>query len=131
MIASESRIKDFFPDSKPTTISQPMFIVNQIVINYPELRNPFSIIEETEPDIDPRFFQEERAFFEMKNELYQKYPEKYVAICNGKVIDVDEDNSKLAERVYKKHFKVPIYIDKVTYDIEVGYLSSPTTGKEV
>lgn len=113
----------------PFPATQPIFIINQTFItNFPPPKNPYlrEASESAFLEIDPAFFEEERAFLQMKESLYAKYPEKYVAVKNGKVIDSDEDNSALAERVYKR-FKPPIFIDKVTTEGEVAYLVSPKT----
>lgn len=115
--------------SIPSSSIQLIFIVSQTFINnFPAPKNPY-LREESQslsPEIDPSFFEEERAFLQMKDSLYEKYPEKYVAIKDGKVVDSDEDNSALAERVYRK-FAPPIFIDKVTREKRVAYLISPKT----
>ncbi|MDI6736178.1 MAG: DUF5678 domain-containing protein [bacterium] len=131
MNSDKSRIKDLLDKrlSIPSSPPQLIFIVNQTFINnFPAPKNPY-LKEESQSissEIDPTFFEEERAFLQMKDLLYEEYPEKYVAIKDGKVIDSDEDNSGLAERVYKG-FKPPIFIDKVTREEEVAYLVSPKT----
>lgn len=106
----------------------PQITFIEFINNFPLPRNPF-LREEPQPaslEIDPSFFEEERAFLQMKDALFEKYSEKYVAIKDGKVVDSDEDNSALAERVYKKP-DVTVYINKVTKKLEVAHLSSPTT----
>jgi len=77
-------------------------------------------------EIDPSFFEEEKAFLKIKESLYKKYKRKYVAVKNGKVIDSDENSSELAKRVYRK-FKPPIYIDKIIAEEDISYLLSPKT----
>ncbi|MEW6620546.1 MAG: DUF5678 domain-containing protein [bacterium] len=132
MEVSKSRIKDltkFLPITSGQNIS--IYIVSQTFTNnFPPPKNPFWVPSQEEDssikplDIDPKFFLEEKAFYKMKDELYEKYPEKWVAISGGKVIDVDEDDGRLAERVYKKP-GLTIYINKLTKESRLAFLSSP------
>jgi len=135
MNSKKSRLDNLFKKCSSTLSSpiiQPIFIISQTFVNnYPPPKNPFfpHLKEEAQfipSEIDPSFFEEEKAFLNIKESLYEKYNEKYVAIKNGKVVDSDENSSELAERVYRK-FKPPIYIDKVTTEEEITYLLSPKT----
>ena len=64
--------------------------------------------EETQWDRD------KRAFWEMRESLLPEYQGKYVAVYNGEVVDSDEDDIALAERVYERLGYVPIYCQLVT-----------------
>lgn len=59
------------------------------------------------------FQKEYEAFLSMSEKDKQKYNGKYVVIHDGKVADVDIDESKLVSRFFKKHGNVRVYIDKV------------------
>ena len=55
-----------------------------------------------------------RAFWRMHSELLsQGYEGKWVAVYQGKVVDVDEDCGALVRRVREKFGYVPVYIQKV------------------
>jgi hypothetical protein len=60
-------------------------------------------------------FRRNQAYFEKHlEELLAKYLNPYVAIWQDRVIDFDDDNVKLARRVYSSIGYLPIYIQKVT-----------------
>jgi hypothetical protein len=55
-----------------------------------------------------------RAFWRMHAELLaQGYEGKWVAVYQGKVVDVDEDETALIERVLQRFGEVPVYIQQV------------------
>jgi len=55
-----------------------------------------------------------RAFWRMHSQLLaQGYEGKWVAVYQGKVVDVDEDETALIERVFRRFGEVPVYIQKV------------------
>ncbi len=58
--------------------------------------------------------QEIEAFERLKEVLLKEHEGKYVAIYGGKVVDSDEDDKKLARRVYRRYGLEPILIRKVT-----------------
>ena len=73
-------------------------------------------------------FDEDRdTFFAMKNELlsHETYRGKFVAVHEGKVIDVAKDKKELVKRVYSKHGYIPVYIGKVEKEQAAGEMSSP------
>lgn len=71
-------------------------------------------------------FQEARAFFESEREhLLAEYEGKYIAILNGKVIDADEDFSRLAERVYRREGYKDIFMPLVERRPTVLSIPSP------
>ena len=58
---------------------------------------------------------EEKYFKENFREIYQKYPEKYVAIRNHNIIDSSDEEKTLINRLYKSGEKrLPTYVVKVT-----------------
>jgi len=60
-------------------------------------------------------FRLNQAYFEKHlEELLSKHLNQYVAIWQDRVIDFDDDNVKLARRVYSSIGYLPIYIQKVT-----------------
>jgi len=73
-------------------------------------------------------FQHEKNIFELiKKSLLknEKYLNKFVAIHQGKIIDYDEDNIKLAKRAYSEYGYIPIYFGKVSKKERVFDFSSP------
>lgn len=62
--------------------------------------------------------KEKRAFEMMRKKLLADptYTGKYVAIHDGQIIDVDDDWSTLARRVYDKLDYIPILIEKIVQD---------------
>jgi len=67
-----------------------------------------------------RFEYEKTAFQLIKDELVEdsRYNEKFVAVLGGKVVDSDETMVTLARRAYRKYGYIPIYIDKVTNQLQ-------------
>ncbi len=58
------------------------------------------------------FRKEQQAFYSMREQLKKEYPDKYVAIHGGHVVDSDIDESALIDRFFNKFGNVPVYIDK-------------------
>jgi sulfur carrier protein ThiS len=69
--------------------------------------------------------KEHAAFLRLKDHLLCTHRGRFVAILNGEVIDVDEDDGALARRVYAEHGYVPIYIDRVAEEPPVRRILSP------
>jgi hypothetical protein len=85
----------------------------------------------TNPELekDPlKIIQKEREFF-IRNlkalSQMEEYKGKFVAMLRGEIIDHDEDNRKLAKRVYEKFGYIPIYIDKVEKKERIIEIPSP------
>ena|SRR5688572_3999333 len=57
--------------------------------------------------------REYQAFLRMLPELLQKYAGKHVAIHEGQVVDVDDDDIALIKRVRMKVGNVPIHVGLV------------------
>ena len=69
--------------------------------------------------------KERAAFLRLKDQLLPTYRGKFVAILNGEVIDVDEDDRALTRRVYAEHGYIPIYVDKVVEELPLRRILSP------
>ena len=69
-------------------------------------------------DLQPRqlskFESEKLAFLKLRASLLETHRGKYVAVHGGVVVDSDEDEIALAQRVYAKHGYVPIYVGHVS-----------------
>ncbi len=77
-------------------------------------------------DLD-RFQRDEQFFLSIRDELVRNetYHDKFVAVLDGRVIDLDSDEAALAERCYREHGYTPIYIDKVERIKRIINLPSP------
>jgi len=73
--------------------------------------------------------KERAAFLRLKDQLLRTHRGKFVAILDGGVIDVDEDDRTLTRRVYAAHGYVPIYIDKVVEESPVRQILSPKSDR--
>jgi len=73
------------------------------------------------------FERERLAFLRIKDSLLDnpKFRGKFVAIYKGNIVGQDEDNRKLARRVYSRYGYVPIYIDKIERERRVIEMPSP------
>jgi len=71
--------------------------------------------QEKSTPIDELLWPDRKAFLGMKNSLLAdpKYAGKYVAILDSKLIDSDDDQGRLAKRVYGKYGYRRIYMSKV------------------
>jgi len=87
-------------------------------------------VKESGPDLDPvewkRGYESQKTVFDhLKSSLLEnpEYREKFVALANGNVVDLDEDKLALASRMTKRNGKkLPFFIDKVTNNREVLHL---------
>lgn len=69
--------------------------------------------------------KEKEAFLRMEEELEKKYFGKFVAIFNGEVIGVDEDEGRLIMSVYKERGYIPIYVRCVGEKERIIRIPSP------
>lgn len=70
--------------------------------------------------------REEAAFLRLHPHLWQQYPEQYVAIYNGQLIDHDKDQVALFQRVKQKYPKEFVWIAPVHEDpVEEYVMRSP------
>ena len=82
--------------------------------------------EDTRQAQQRRQLQRERAAFEaLKPELLKKYADKFVAILDGQLVDVDDDKSTLAKRVYAKFGYRTLLLTEVRETRRVAYFDSP------
>jgi hypothetical protein len=72
------------------------------------------------------FEKEKSAFLRQRSTLQSepRYVGKYVAIVGGTVVDSDEADGKLVERVYRRYGYVPMYVGKVDSERAIEF-SSP------
>lgn len=68
-----------------------------------------------------RIQREEDAFRVMHTELLGTYPDQYVAICRGQVMDHDPDQLALFRRVEERYPDAPVLIRQVTPEVEEIY----------
>lgn len=59
------------------------------------------------------FWKEVAAFRQMPRSAYCQYDGQYVAVYDGRIVDADSDEGKLALRFYRDFGYVPVYIHKV------------------
>ena len=65
--------------------------------------------------------REDNAFCAMHAELWGRYPDQYVAVYRGKVVDHDPDQLALFRRVEERYPDVPVLIRQVTPEHEEVY----------
>jgi hypothetical protein len=56
---------------------------------------------------------ETEAFWDMHDDLVRKYEGKHVALCQGEVVDSDENASRLEKRVREQFGELPVLIAPV------------------
>lgn len=74
-----------------------------------------------------RIEEERETFLKLRDELIRdvRYNGKYIAVFQGSVLEHDEEKGRLAEKVYREHGYVPIYIDRVSADERRVEIPSP------
>ncbi|MEW6621463.1 MAG: DUF5678 domain-containing protein [bacterium] len=105
--------------------------INVNIFNIPVAIDTSSPI--TQEPIDPKMtvLKEKEAYLKMEKELIEKYQGKFVALLNGEVVGVGEDEIELAMRIYKEKGYVPMYIGQVGVKEQVFRVPSPRIKKEV
>ncbi len=74
---------------------------------------------------DEEIIKAEKKIFDSKKEqLLEKYEDKYVAMINGEVVDSDKEFSDLAKRVYETHGYKAIFMSRVTRHEKVHRIPS-------
>ncbi|MGH2371669.1 MAG: DUF5678 domain-containing protein, partial [Chloroflexota bacterium] len=68
---------------------------------------------------------EERAFQRQRAQLLKQYPDQFVAVYQGKVVDHDPNDEELARRMFERVGDVPFYVVKVEQTPTVYELPSP------
>jgi hypothetical protein len=72
----------------------------------------------TDAEYDAGFEQEVAAYIAMHPQLLEKYEGKWVAVYGGEVIDVDDDDVALFDRVIDRYGEdTPIFFHRVTRDL--------------
>lgn len=72
------------------------------------------VSETDEPTTMEVFEREIAAFKALKTQLLEQYPEQYVAIYQGQVVQVGDNRLALVKQVYDQFGEVPCYVEKVT-----------------
>ena len=74
------------------------------------------------------FRREVAAFERMKPELLRQHPGRVVAIYDGQVIEIGDENESVADvatRLYERMGYVPVYVQRVEDNPRVYKISSP------
>ena len=74
-----------------------------------------------------KFEREREAYLRLKPQLLQTHPGRFVAIYQGKVVDVDQDKQALAKRVIERYGNEPVYIQLVAEELRTFEIPSPET----
>jgi len=77
---------------------------------------------------DQAFRREVEAFERMKPELLRQYRNRVVAIYNGQVVEVGNENESVADvamRVYERLGYIPVYVHRVEETPRVYKIPSP------
>ncbi|MBM3240993.1 hypothetical protein FJZ31_32320 [Candidatus Poribacteria bacterium] len=62
-----------------------------------------------------QFWREVELFEQKREELLKEYEGKYVALYNGEIIDFDDNEGRLVDRLLEKYgHETPIYIQHVS-----------------
>ena len=77
--------------------------------------------------LDQRFRREQEAFQRNFKRLLRRYPNQYVALANGRVIDHGPDDEELAARLFARRGqnylaifpvrKTPVVYDLTSFDV--------------
>lgn len=72
-----------------------------------------------------KLLSEERSFLERRDELRRKYPGRFVAVHEGRVVDSDDDRFALARRNRKEFPGTCVLVRHVDFDQTESVISSP------
>lgn len=75
--------------------------------------------------VQEAFEHERAAYVQLEDSLRPQYEGRYVAIRNGQVLDSDEDELALIDRVYERFGYSPMYVRKVGAPLPVVRVPSP------
>lgn len=84
-------------------------------------RVPFCFVKTSLTEL----LQEEKSFTQLQPKIRKKYPEQFVAIKDGKVVDHDVNEVKLHEKIYQKYGQQSVLIRHVDYQPQAVELPSP------
>lgn len=73
--------------------------------------------DQPDPEIEP----ERAAFLRLHPDLWKKYPEQYVAISGGKLVDYDPDKIALLKRVDVQYPGIFVLVRQVRQEPEIIY----------
>ncbi len=83
------------------------------------------------PHLSARYIANRRAnelnrryYYQHKSEFLRRYKNKYVAISEKRLIDVDEDRIKLLDRVFEDFGETPVFFAHVTSKPRVVHIPS-------
>lgn len=71
--------------------------------------------------MDPEIEVEREAFLRLHPELWEKYPEQYVAISGGQLVDHDADKIALLARIEAQYPGVFVLVRQVQPEAEIVY----------
>jgi len=72
-----------------------------------------------------KFEREREAYLRLKPQLLQTYRGQFVAIHEGKVADMDQDNHELVKRIIERYGNEPVYIQLVAEEPRTFEIPSP------
>lgn len=99
-------------------------LAESIVLDEDIAEDPF--VPELDPVQETKIAREEAAFLRLHPVLREKYPDQYVAIHEGKVVDHDPDLAALYLRIIKRFPDEFVWIAPVKEDpVEVFVFRSP------
>ncbi len=81
-----------------------------------------------EPAASPEFEQEWGAYLKLKPLLVELYPDRYVAIHRGRIVDHHPDAAALAARFFEAYGDVPVCIAKAGEEDVLLSVPTPLTG---
>ena len=65
--------------------------------------------------------REKQAFHRLHSDLWQKYPQEYVAVYDGEIVDHDVNRAALLERIDNQYPDVFVLIRQVREEPEIVY----------
>ncbi|MBE2201963.1 MAG: hypothetical protein IAE79_25370 [Anaerolinea sp.] len=72
-------------------------------------------------DADPDVERERAAYLQLHDTLWKTYPDEYVAIYNGQLVDHDPDKSALYARIQEKYPTQFVLMRQVKAEPEIVY----------
>lgn len=77
---------------------------------------------------DDSIAADRRAFTRQRPQLMRRYRDQYVALSGGRVVDHDNDDEALAERMFKKFGNAPFYLARLEDKPTIFDVPSPEVG---
>lgn len=66
-----------------------------------------------------------RAFVRQRIQLRRRYPDQFVALAGGRVVDHDKDDEALAARMFRKFGNAPFYLARLEEKPVICEIPSP------